>query len=240
MVKRSDKIADEIKRWIVEQELDPGHRLPQEKELIDRFRSSKGTVREAIKGLEAQGLVTTRTGPGGGVFVAEVADEKAMSMLSNFFYFKDLGIKDIYQLRIKLEPEIAESLCGQLTEADLERLKATITIYSSPAATLEEEYQQRLDEFAFHEVLAELCTNSILSFICLFLIKLLKNLELCHQIYNQPNQELYETGRYYQLALYDALKNNDKVRARTLMEEHMRAAEAIMSAKEMEIKGMLL
>ena len=240
MSKRSDAIAYEIKRWIVERNLKPGHHLPQEKDLIEYFSSAKSTVREAIKVLEAQGLVTTRTGPGGGAFVTEIPQDKAMSLLSNFFYFKNLGIKDIYQLRIELEPEMAESLCGNLSGIDLDRLKTAITIYSSPIATQEEEYQQRLNELVFHEVLADLCPNPLLSFVCRFLLNLLKNLDFCHDIYQKPNQELFDTGRYYQMALYDAFVQEDKDRVRELMREHMLAAEKIMLEREREVKTNLV
>ena len=49
--------------------------------------------------LEAQGLIKTRTGPGGGSFVHEVSRQRAKALLGNYFYFKDLTIGDIYQLR---------------------------------------------------------------------------------------------------------------------------------------------
>ncbi len=239
MGKRSDAIADEIKQWIVEKNLKQGHHLPQEKELIEHFGSAKSTVREAIKVLEAQGLVTIRTGPGGGAFLTEMPRDKAMSLLSNYFYFNKLSIKDIYQLRIELEPEMAASLCGNLSSDDFQRLKTAITIYSSPIATQEQEYQQRLNELVFHEVLAELCTNPLLSFVCSFLLNLLKNLDFCHVIYQRPNQELFETGRYYQMALYDALEMENREKVRELMREHMLAAEKIMIARERELDGKL-
>ena len=239
MGKRSDAIANEIKHWIVEQNLKPGHHLPQEKDLIEYFSSAKSTVREATKVLEAQGLVATRTGPGGGAFVTDIPQEKALSLLSNYFYFKNLKIKDIYQLRIQLEPEMAACLCGNLDAKDFQRLKTAITIYSSPIATQEEEYQQRINELVFHEVLADLCPNPILSFVCRFLLHLLKNLDFCHEIYQKPNQELFDTGRYYQMALYDALEMENKDKVRELMREHMLAAEQIMLERERELKGNL-
>ncbi len=207
--------------------------------MIEYFGSAKSTVREAIKVLEAQGLVTTRTGPGGGAFVTEIPQDKAISLLSNFFYFNKLEIKDIYQLRIQLEPEMAASLSGTLDKDDLQRLKTAITIYSSPIATQKEEYQQRLNELVFHEVLADLCPNALLSFVCRFLLNLLKNLDLCHDIYQLPNPELFETGKFYQMALYDALEREDEEKVRELMHEHMLAAQEIMIARERELDGRL-
>ncbi|MGC9418607.1 MAG: FadR/GntR family transcriptional regulator, partial [Rhodovulum sp.] len=82
----------------MEQGLQSGDRLPGEAEMIARFQRSKGTVREAMRILEAQGLVRTRTGPGGGAFVAEMTEDRARALLSNYVYFKGLTIEDIYQL----------------------------------------------------------------------------------------------------------------------------------------------
>jgi DNA-binding FadR family transcriptional regulator len=61
--------------------LTEGDRLPSEAELAGRFGVAVVTVREALTGLRAQGLVTTSRGRGGGTFVAEgaTADEQALS-----------------------------------------------------------------------------------------------------------------------------------------------------------------
>ena len=89
----------------MDQGLQAGDRLPAEAELIERFGMAKGTIREAMRILEAQGLIKTRTGPGGGSFIHEVSLQRAKALLGNYFYFKDLTIGDIYQLRLALEPE---------------------------------------------------------------------------------------------------------------------------------------
>jgi len=229
---RPDSVVETVKRWITEGRLRPGDRLPQERALMEEFSVSKGSVREALKGLETQGLIVMRTGPGGGAFVADVPPDRAMSLLSNYFFFQQPTIKDIYELRVQLEPEMAASLVGRLDEEDLTRLRRTTTIYSSPIESPETEHQQRLDEFAFHEVLADLCPNPLLSFFCRFLISLLKNLTICHKIYDEPNPELFDTGRFYQMAVYDALKRGDGEEARKVMHDHMRAAAHIMVQRE--------
>jgi len=61
----------------------PGERLPSESELIDRFGMAKGTIRRAIRILEAQGPVKSRTGPGGGVLVHQLSEERATALLGN-------------------------------------------------------------------------------------------------------------------------------------------------------------
>ena len=70
--KRTIIVADTIKQMVVTENLKPGDRLPAEIELIQRFKMSKGTIREATRLLEAQGLIKTRTGPGGGLVICAV------------------------------------------------------------------------------------------------------------------------------------------------------------------------
>ena len=82
---RPVRVAEAIKEWVVEKGLAPGDRLPGEAELIARFAMSKGTIREAMRLLQAQGLVVTKTGPGGGSFVGEVSQDRARALLANYF-----------------------------------------------------------------------------------------------------------------------------------------------------------
>ena len=88
---------------------------------------AKGTIREAMRLLEAQGLVKSRTGPGGGNFVHEVSRARAKALLGNYFYFKSLTIDDIYRLRPRpLEPDLAADLAGRLSAETLARLEANV------------------------------------------------------------------------------------------------------------------
>lgn len=234
--KRTDEICDGIMGWIVEDRLKPGDRLPQERELMARFKASKSTVREALKALQTQGLITTRTGPGGGAFVAALDGNRAMELLSNYFYFRHPTIGDIYALRKALEPQMAASLAGRLTDEDFQRLEETIRIYDHPPANIGEEYRQRIAELDFHTVLAELCPNPILGFMCSFLQNQLRNLSICRRIYDTPNPELRESALHYQVRLIEALRKEDAVRAASIMFEHMCAAQDYMEACEAEIQ----
>ncbi len=233
--KRPDEICERIKDWIVERSLQPGDRLPQERELIDLFKASKSTVREAMRVLQTQGLITTRTGPGGGAFIAALNATRAMGLLSNHFFFKQPTLHNIYTLRKVLEPELAASLAGRLKPEDIERLHATIRLYDHPAENLGEEYAQRLAELNFHSVLAEVCPNPILGFMCGFLQNLLRDLAICRRIYDKPNPELRETGLHYQVRLLKALKAGDAKAARDIMYQHMCVAQEYMETCEAEL-----
>lgn len=232
---RPERVAEAIKAWVVEQRLQPGDRLPGEAELIDRFGMAKSTIREAMRLLEAQGLVRTRTGPGGGSFVHEVSRERAQALLGNYFYFRDLSVRDIYQLRRALEPELAYQLAGGLSEEVLERLEDNIHDYDAPAETLEEERAQHVASLRFHQILAEAAENELLGFIIGFMASVLADITVTRQLYAPPNKELWERGRDYQRRLVMALRAGDKGAARAVMTAHMQTAQALMEGQEAEM-----
>lgn len=237
---RPVEVAEAIKDWVVVQGLRGGDRLPGEAEMMARFGRSKGTVREAMRILEAQGLVKTRTGPGGGSFVHEVSRVRAQALLGNYFYFQDLTLEDIYQMRRVLEPELAASLAGQLSAEQLSDLNAVTEAYRHPAKTAEEEREQHVQSLRFHQLLAEFAGNRLLGFMIGFMAQILTEMTVYRKLYDPPNEELWSKGRAYQLDLIAALAQGDAGAARRIMADHMATAQALMEAQQAEvIKGFI-
>ncbi|MGJ3263774.1 MAG: FadR/GntR family transcriptional regulator [Salinarimonas sp.] len=237
---RTATVAETIKGWIHERGLEPGDRLPQERELIALFGVSRGTMREALKLLEAQGLLRIRTGPSGGAQVAEPSVEHASELLGNYFFFKDLTVRDIYAIRRRLEPDLVASVAEIATDADVRRLLAAMTPYEGPAFGAQEERRQWIAELEFHDVLVSMAPSPLLAFTCGFAIRLLKELAVCRTIYERPSPELRQRGRLYQLELIDALRTRDPEAARAVMDAHMRFAEGVMEAEETVVRRAFL
>lgn len=229
---RPVQVAEAIKAWVMENGLQSGDRLPGEAELIERFGMSKGTIREATRILEAQGLVRTRTGPGGGTFLHEMSEARAQALLSNYFYFRNLTIADIYQLRRVLEPEMAAALAGNLSEDDLARLAAVMDGYSSAAVTPEEEREQHIASLRFHALLAEMSQNPLLGFLVGFLASALTDLTVYRKLYDPPNPTLWARGIAYQTDLLAALRAGDADAARRIMAAHMETAQSLMTEQQ--------
>jgi len=226
--KRPDIIAEEIRDLIAERGLKPGDRLPSEWLTPGALKASRGTLREAKKILEVQGLIKSKTGPGGGAFISAMAPVEAIQLLDNLFLFKQPSIADIYAMRKLLEPELAAGLAGELTPQAFAALQATVRLYEEEPETAEEEYQQRLAELDFHAELARQSDNEILGFVCVFLLSLLREMTVCREIYSRPNPELRERGLHYQVQLLRAIKAGDAERTRSIMREHMEEAERYM------------
>lgn len=229
---RPQKVAEAIKSLVMQNGWGPGVRLPSETELIERFGMSKGTIREAIRILEAQGLVKSRTGPGGGVFVHQVSEERATALLGNYFYFEHLTIDDIYQIRQVLEPELAAALAGRLSEGQLAALEEVMTRYREPARSAEEEREQHVASLRFHALLAEMSGNPLLRFLIRFTANMLSEITVSRRLYTPPNRELFASGREYQLRLVAALRAGDADKARRILADHMRNAHRLMLMQE--------
>ncbi len=232
---RPVRVAEAIKDWVVEQGLQPGDRLPGETELITRFGMSKGTIREAMRLLQAQGLVETRTGPGGGSFVGAVSRERATALLANFFYFRNVTIADIYAVRIALEPELAFALAGKLTEAQLAELETIMESYASPAKDAQEERAQHVASLRFHARLSDFGENAVLGFFIGFMAKILTDLTVYKRLYTTPNHDLWKRGRDHQIDLIAALRSGDAATARRVMASHMKMARDLMEDQEAEV-----
>ena len=183
--------------------------------------------------LQAQGLVVTKTGPGGGSFVGRSqSKDRAHALLANYFFFQNISIDDIYRVRIALEPELAASLAGRLTPDQLSQLADIMTGYETPATSSGEERAQHVASLRFHARLAEFAENALLGFFIGFMAQILTDLTVFRRLYSQPNHELWRQGRDHQLGLIEALKGGEGDRARSIMREHMEMARRLMEDQE--------
>ncbi|PCI86869.1 MAG: GntR family transcriptional regulator [Hyphomicrobiales bacterium] len=222
--KRSDRIADDIKRWVMDNELVEGDKLPHEKQLIEIFSCAKGTIREALKSLEVQGLISIRTGPSGGPTLIQVSHRRTSDLLRNFMQFRDISVEQIYQLRKVIEVELAVSVVGLLPQDILERLSGQISGCCAAPASQSRQNQHlglREKELDFHDVLAEYCPNPLIGFHAKFLNELLRNfIEFRYDHISQYETFTHSNINYHR-QLVDAYKANDVELVREIMTAHM-------------------
>lgn len=239
-VKRSDQIVNAIKRWVTINEKQPGERLPNERDLMEQFDCSKGTVREALKSLEVQGLISIKTGPNGGAVLESVPYERASELLRNFLHFEKPTGADIYALRSLIEPEIAALATPNLSAGDLAQLETLVRVCEQPPQTFEERVEQRFAELEFHVLLAQRCNSPLLAFIGRFLNDMIRDLVIFKKS-SLPEQREFscENLRYHQ-QLLGAFQARDAEQARTLMTEHMRSAEHFNRELEGKLKQYFL
>ncbi|QFT85804.1 HTH-type transcriptional regulator LutR [Halomonas sp. THAF12] len=238
--KLAELISDDIKRWIATEGLTEGDRLPNEKTLMELYGCAKGTVREALKILEVEGLIALKTGPGGGAILRTPSMEPASRMLRNFLHFRSLDGHQVYQLRRLLEVEMAVSVVGRLNEEALTRLEDNMSACECHQLGEEDQRRQRFLELEFHNLLARACPNPLLAFMCRFLNDMLRDLVVVKKAYLPERKQFDEANHRYHRELVEAFRAEDVERVRRLMDEHMRDAEFHMSALEAEVADQML
>src|SRR5246127_4199977 len=99
----SQVIVDQIRLLIRDGRLQLGDRLPSERELCQRFGVSRVTVREALRVLEANGLVAIKLGARGGAFVTSPTAELLSAGLADLMALAPLTAADVTEARVIVE-----------------------------------------------------------------------------------------------------------------------------------------
>jgi DNA-binding FadR family transcriptional regulator len=116
-------IVDQVRSLIHEGKLTPGDRLPPEREMCERFGVSRVTVREALRVLEASGLVEIRVGAHGGAFVTQPTSDRVGASITDLLTLSSVTAGDVTEVRLVLEVGIIPLLCANADEEDLAALE---------------------------------------------------------------------------------------------------------------------
>src|SRR3954469_4068413 len=120
VARASSSIADQIRQAIVTGKLDRGERLPPERELAEQFGVSRVTVRDALRALEAMGLIEVRVGARGGAFVTVPSGSGVGQTMSDMMMMQALTPDDIVEARLVVELGTVTLAGARATEEDLE------------------------------------------------------------------------------------------------------------------------
>jgi GntR family transcriptional repressor for pyruvate dehydrogenase complex len=118
----SETIARRIKKQISDGALIPGEKLPAEREMAQRFRTSRVSVREAYRSLEELGLLTIRRGAEGGAFIADIDHGPMMRSLSLMLRLGKTTNEEITEARLLIEPPVARLAARRAHTEDVDRL----------------------------------------------------------------------------------------------------------------------
>ena len=164
---RPPSVQDRIVELVVAMDLDPGDPLPPEPELMRTLGVSRNSVREALKGLQALGIVDVRHGYG-----TYVGTGALRSLAPGLLFHSRLGVRrdnprallDIVEVRALLESGLIRRAARELNRADLDRLREELDALAAGGDEGRAGHDRR-----FHELLYEPLGNELaLQLIALF------------------------------------------------------------------------
>jgi DNA-binding FadR family transcriptional regulator len=223
----SEVIVDQIRLLIRQGRLVAGDRLPSERELCERFGVSRVTVREALRVLEANGLVEIRVGARGGAFITAPSSRLIGEGIVDLISLSSVSAREVTETRMVFELGIVPLVCERATEEDIAALYAICD--QSDAASRADEYPLELSA-AWHTRYAQSAHNRAISmFVDSLHDPLLRSLEQARAV--APSHAPH--GVVEHRALVDAITERDVQRATDLMRTHLnRTAELVGRADD--------
>jgi GntR family transcriptional regulator, transcriptional repressor for pyruvate dehydrogenase complex len=156
VARASSAIADQIRTAIVTGRLQEGARLSPERELAEQFGVSRVTVRDALRSLEAMGLIEVRVGARGGAFVTAPTGSKVAQAMSDMMMLAVVSPEDVVEARLVVELGTVSLACARATDEDLELLR---DLGERGRSALEAGTYTREISWEFHSLLARAAHN---------------------------------------------------------------------------------
>jgi GntR family transcriptional regulator, transcriptional repressor for pyruvate dehydrogenase complex len=179
---RADKIAETVARALahdaLERRLAPGDALDSEQAMLDRFGVSRESLREALRLLEVNGLISIRRGPGGGAFVGTVDPSNLGRVASLYYHMAGATYGELFDAYAFADATLAMRAARHV-DADHRRVCMEPFLDDRHADGDLDEYVQR--HAGFHSAVAALADNRVLQ-ISLHSLGLLVGRHYIHQV----------------------------------------------------------
>ena len=148
---------------IVERNLPIGSVLPTEAEMFESYGVGRASVREALRLLEVNGLITIKTGPKGGPIVAQASSVEFAKTATLFFHSTRATFGELVEARIVLEPVMAALAARRRSPETEQALYASLDL-TRRAIEEGDEKLYLAQASSFHGIIAGLSGNRVLDF----------------------------------------------------------------------------
>ncbi|WP_445773291.1 FadR/GntR family transcriptional regulator [Shewanella sp.] len=226
-IKASDEVFNQLREAIFSGRFSTGDKLPSERELIETFAVSRTVVREAIKSLEARGLVEIKQGATGGAFVKEMTFDRLSSDCSDLFFLGKMSFNEICQARLHIEPIVAGLAAKHCTPAQAQLLREA---NANESKTLQYPETIRLRS-QVHYLLADMCNNRFLTAIDKSLIQLVGSITYQFQ---PDTDKIHPAGMHH--SIIEAVIAGDEKAAEQAMREHLLTFLTLLEKIETEFR----
>ncbi|MEV6900307.1 FCD domain-containing protein [Amycolatopsis sp. NPDC051372] len=208
-------IAQRIVDDITEDDLEPGTKLASERDMMARFETGRGTLREALRFLEMNGVIRVKAGPHGGPIVSEPDAHDLAGVLGLFLQLKGMPFKALVSAREVLEPELA-ALAAEAADKDM--LADIADSIAGMREFLDDEHNFLAENDRFHVAVAAAAGNQLFALLITSLHLITDGMPLGVSYPPARRNAVLQAHE----AVYEAINNGDVEGARWAMRRHMR------------------
>lgn len=222
-VRSHELVISAIEEQIFNGALKVGDPLPSERELAARLQVSRASVREAIRVLEAQGVVTANVGagPAAGTFITGMRGAALTRFLRLHVALSNFAMPDIVDARVILERNSAALAAANAGADERAAIRVPLLEMDSPALDVERFNDA---DTAFHVAIAEASGNQLVSDMTVAIRASLRQpiLDALRQVEDWPALAGVLQRQHH--GIFDAIEAGDGERAADLTEQHIRGA----------------
>jgi GntR family transcriptional regulator, transcriptional repressor for pyruvate dehydrogenase complex len=223
-LKLSETVAKQIVDDIYSQGLQPGSKLPPEREMLERYDVSRGTLREALRILEVHGLLVIKSGPYGGPHLSEMTAADFNRACSLHFSAAGITVRSLWQARVNLEPVLARLASENLTASTVNDLTTLLERAKGESVAVNVKFIE-IGKL-FHEAIAAASGNPILSLFARSLGEMTTH--LASQSIYPPSQ--HDRVHEDHIQIIEAILAGESNRVEALMRVHMEEMRTTYSA----------
>lgn len=229
-----EDIISQIQEAILNGGLKAGERLPPERELKEIFRTSRGTLREALRVLEQKGLIEIKTGVSGGAFIRAVSSHQISESFDLLLRSQKVSLNDLAEFRAGVEGIVT----GHAAEiAGKEDIKVLNDIINLAKINIEED-NPSWDKFIdidnkFHMELARIAGNHLY---ILVLKSIHNNINRYYNSYLSRGKKIVNESYQDICEIVKAVEEGNATKSRFLAQEHVRRFNRFMELAEKENK----
>jgi GntR family transcriptional repressor for pyruvate dehydrogenase complex len=209
----SGEIVSQIERAIFSGELSPGDRLQAERELAEQFGVSRITVRDALRVLEARGLIRVKVGASGGAFIAETNVDRVAESISTMIRLNRMTLSELAEARTAVETSTAELAARRADETAVARIDDAVARGRRVVRQHAPHTEASMD---FHVAVAEAADNELLS----ATVRAYRDL-LVQTVRDMRDVRSARTTQRAHEEILDAVRAHDPEAARELMLVHL-------------------
>ena len=228
-------VVEQIQEAILQGTLEPGSKLPAERELISTFKTSRGTLREALRVLEQKGLIEIKTGVSGGAFVNALTTHQVSESLDLLVRYQRVSLRDLAEFREGVEGIVAGLAVERAESKDIRHLKKLL----EDAKTHLEEGASGWDEFIkadnqLHMALAHIAGNPIYKWV---LRTIYDNIHRYFDRYLPREKNLLRENYQDLCEIVEAVEKGQAAKANLLAQNHVYRFNRIMEENEQKRQG---
>ena len=203
-----------IKNDIAAGRAKPNEKLGSERTLSQKYQAGRGSIREAIKTLEAIGLVTLRNGRGGGIFVSEVANRQTEKTLYSLLKLEKSNLLESLEFRKMIEPKMAFYAAIRRTKEDLRSLLKSLHQLEKKGGLGDLFSKANLN---FHLTIARASHNAFAYSFYQNTIPMLD--DTARLVQDVPGQ--FDLTVHFHEQIYEAIQEKDPQKSEMLMNAHL-------------------